>query len=559
MVRILKAFAWLRWRMFINSLEKTGSRDALERFSLAIDRLGPLLAAILLVPSGLILLGLGITAGYALPQGGRDIPFTAVRYMLLAVPLLAVFGPLFLPAADRTNPTRLLLLPIPRSTLYVAQAGGALGDPWNLLLAPLLGGLVIGLAAAGAVQSALVCLAAALLLVALVIGLAALTTSIVHLLVRDRRRGELIALIFLVIVPVVAMMPGLLGGSSRRERGQEREPLLPSWVATAGSRAFAAYPTELFIGGTRDTVRGRPAPAAAQVGGLALYVIVLHGVGFAVFDRLLKSPGASGARRSGPMRAAWGARLPGLSRGASAVALAQLRLALRTPRGRSIFLSPLAAFVIFGALMYRGSGEMELGPFHFESGIGLATFVSFMCLISILPIAMNQFAVDNAGLTLVLLSPLETDELLAGKAAGNALVVTVPVLFCILAALVIFPGGSPALWLALVLGLVSMYLLVAPVAAICSAVFPRAVDMNSIGRGSNAHGASGFLGLLSFAVAGVPPTLLALAATRVLERPSLAPLLLLGWCVVAYLSGRLLFSAARRTFAARRENLAMLV
>jgi hypothetical protein len=545
--------------MFVNSLEKTGSRDALERFSLAIERLGPLLAAILLIPSALILLGLGITAGNTLPRGGGSVPFTAVRYILLAVPLLAIFGPLFLPAADRTNPTRLLLLPIPRSTLYLAQAAGALGDPWNLLLVPLLGGLVIGLAAAGSVQAALACLAAASLLVAAVIGLAALATSIVHLVVRDRRRGELVALIFLVVVPVLALVPGLLEGSSRRERGQPREPLLPAWVAAAGSRAVAVYPTELFVGSTREAVLGRTAEAAAEAGGLALYVLVLHGVGFVVFARLLESPGVSGARRSGPMRAAWGARLPGLSSGASAVALAHLRLAMRTPRGRSIFLSPLAAFVIFGALMYRGSGEMELGPFQFESGIGLATFVSFMCLLSILPIAMNQFAVDNAGLTLVLLSPLEIDELLAGKAAGNALVVTAPVVFCIVAALVIFPGGSPALWLSLVLGLVSVYLLVAPVAAICSAVFPRAVDMNSIGRGSNAHGASGFIGLVAFAAAGVPPTLLTLAATRLLERPLFAPLMVGGWCLVAYVGGRLLFAAARRTFAARRENLAMLL
>jgi hypothetical protein len=129
---------------------------------------------------------------------------------------------------------------------------------------------------------------------------------------------------------------------------------------------------------------------------------------------------------------------------------------------------------------------------------------------------------------------------------------------CIAAALAIFPGGSPPVWLALVLGLVSIYLLVAPVAAICSAVFPRAVDMNSIGRGSNAHGAAGFIGLLTFAAAGAPPVLLTLATTRLLQRPALAPVLLAMWCLVAYGIGRLLFAVARRTFAARRENLAML-
>ena len=37
MLTTMRAFAWLRWRMFINSLERTGSRDMLERFSLAIE------------------------------------------------------------------------------------------------------------------------------------------------------------------------------------------------------------------------------------------------------------------------------------------------------------------------------------------------------------------------------------------------------------------------------------------------------------------------------------------------------------------------------------------
>src|SRR5205085_9287024 len=53
MLRILKAFAWLRWRMLVNALERTGSRDALERFSIAIEKLGPILAGILMIPSAL--------------------------------------------------------------------------------------------------------------------------------------------------------------------------------------------------------------------------------------------------------------------------------------------------------------------------------------------------------------------------------------------------------------------------------------------------------------------------------------------------------------------------
>ena len=50
------------------------------------------------------------------------------------------------------------------------------------------------------------------------------------------------------------------------------------------------------------------------------------------------------------------------------------------------------------------------------TGLGLATFASGVTLLSILPISMNQFAVDRAGLTMTLLSPLSARQILAGKA-----------------------------------------------------------------------------------------------------------------------------------------------
>jgi hypothetical protein len=557
MLRILKAFAWMRWRMLVNSLEKTGSRDTLERFSLAIEKLGPILTAILLVPSAIALGGIGVASGYLLATGGSLLPLTVARFILIAAPLLAIIGPFFLPAADRTNPVRLLLLPISRSTLYVAQSSAAFGDPWNVLMMPLVFGVPAGMLAGGAFTSAVFVLAAAALFVALIIGLSALSTSLLHLIVRDRRRGELAALIFIVVIPVVAMVPGFLEGQSRRDRGRPRPAIVPEWALQAGTRAKALYPSEMLIAAATASANGEHTRGAAALSGLAAGTLLLHGLAIVAFRRVLASPGSTGARRAGQTSAWWGSRLPGLSAGASAVALAQLRLALRTPRGRATMLSPLAMFAFFALLMHRGSGEMDVGPFQFSSGLGLAAFASFVCLLSMLPIAMNQFAVDRAGLTMTLLSPLGDDEILAGKAAGNALIAAPPALLCIVTALVAFGEGSAALWLALILGLISVYFLVAPVAAICSAVFPRAVDMNSIGRGSNAHGAAGFIGMLAFIAAGGIPGVLTFVAASLLRRPSLAPVLVAVWCAIAYVAGRLLFAAARRVFARRRENLAM--
>ena len=38
MTRVFRAFLWMRWRIFVNSLERTGARDTLEE--LFIDLVG---------------------------------------------------------------------------------------------------------------------------------------------------------------------------------------------------------------------------------------------------------------------------------------------------------------------------------------------------------------------------------------------------------------------------------------------------------------------------------------------------------------------------------------
>jgi hypothetical protein len=89
----------------------------------------------------------------------------------------------------------------------------------------------------------------------------------------------------------------------------------------------------------------------------AASVIVLHGIGLILFGRVLASPLTTGARRTASASSVWRRVLPGLSSGASAVALAQVRLTLRTPRGRAILFSPLLMLVVFGVLILK-SGDM---------------------------------------------------------------------------------------------------------------------------------------------------------------------------------------------------------
>jgi hypothetical protein len=563
-LRILRAFAWMRWRVLVNSFERTGSRDRMERLSLAIEQIVPFLAVALMIPAALGLAGLaGYTGVVLASQAETPITFEVLRYLMLAAIGFTVIGPILLPASERTNAVRLLLLPIPRRDLYVAQSAGAIADPWILLLVPVVLALPVGLAIGGATVSALIGLIAGVLLVVVLVGLSSLVTTVVYLLVRDRRRGELLALLFIVVLPLLGMLPGLMPGSERRSTRQEpseqaRRESMPPWVRRAAAGAFAVMPSELYRGSVL-AVRHGAARSARPLAGLAAATLLIHGLGLLAFGRVLGSPGSVGSRRSTRSTATRTVTIPGISAGASAVAMAQMQLGLRTPRGRSILISPIVAFAVFAVLMRRGTGQMEFGFIALNGGIGLAAFASAICLLSILPFAMNQFAIDRSGLTLELLSPLTDLEILIGKAIANAAIAAAPALVCVTVAYVMFPSGSPALWLSVPLGALAAYALAAPAAAVLSAVFPRAVDLNSIGSGSNAHGIAGLVGMFVFLLGAAPPVLLALLATVVLERPAAAPIMLLVWCALAIVISRLLFIPVAALLKRRRENLGMVV
>ncbi len=554
----------MRWRVLINSLERTGARDTLERFSLALEQIGPIIVLALFVPSALALAGLSGYAGSALASAGdTPVAFDVLRYLMLAAVALTIVGPILLPAGERTNAVRLLLLPIPRTVLYAAQASSALADPWIVLAIPVVIALPVGLAAGGAYGTSLVALTAGALFLVALLGISALATSLVHLAVRDRRRGELLAVLLMVVLPALAIIPGSLHEQNRRAERSGRtvstpsEPL-PQWVRETGATALRLTPSELYrasILAARASMGATAIPLASLLASGA----VLHGLGLIAFGRLLDSPASGSGRRSTGNVSRRVLKSPGVSPGASAVAVSPVRLALRTPRGRTILLSPLAVFVMFSIFMGRGDTQMEFGFITLNGGLSLAVFASAVCLLSILPFAVNQFAIDRAGLTLQLLSPLKDVEILTGKAIGNGLIAGAPAAVAVLLAFALFPQGALGLWVSVPLGAIGTYILSAPVSAALSAVLPRAVDLNRIGSGSNAHGLANLLGMAAVVLAAAPPVLLTVLARSFLDRPSFAPLLLLMWCAIALVLARLLFVPVAALFERRRENLAIVV
>jgi len=557
MIRILRAFAWLRWRTLLNSLERRTSRDALERFSIAAEQLAPTIAAIVLLPSMIGLGGLAGYAGWTLARGEpQGFIFEGVRFLLLAACAFSVAGPIMMPGGDRTNAVRLLLLPIPRGVLYLGNAVGALADPWVLLAAATVIGLPIGLAAGGSLAPALLAATAGALLIATLVGISLALSSAVHLFVRDRRRGELLTLFVVVVLPMMGLLPAVLAGRGNHTAGQGHQPREERRTSAIERQVFAAVPSELYVRTVRSASDAEPGSSATALAALTGVGAALHLLAFTAFVRVLGSTATTGQKRvAGGAGRRW--RLPGLSRGTSAIAINQIRLALRTPRGRATLLSPIVVFGMFAAMTLRSRGASDFAPLGLHGGLGLATFSTFVSLLAILPLAMNQFAVDRAGLTLTLLAPVDTMTLLRGKAIGNAVIASIPGGLCFIAAALLLPGGNPALWACIPLTAIAAYVTSAPVAAILSATFPRAVDLNSIGRGSNAHGAAGLLGMLAYILAAAPGTLLAMLVGVALRQPALAPLAIVVWTIVAAGISLVLFRLAADIFDRRRENLGL--
>src|SRR4029079_17920674 len=129
------------------------------------------------------------------------------------------------------------------------QAAGALADPWILLTVPLVAGIAIGLAIGLKFAAALIALAAGVGFLMFLTGLTSLTASVVHLLLRDRRRGEIVMFLVVVLIPIVAMGPQLLLRSERHSRKltrAERAALPPSRLEQVVVRMAPYVPSEMY-------------------------------------------------------------------------------------------------------------------------------------------------------------------------------------------------------------------------------------------------------------------------------------------------------------------------
>jgi hypothetical protein len=555
-IPLLRAFAWLRWREFLNSFRGTRRRDALERGSRALSALVPIVLAVLFVP-GLTGLGaLALVAGYLLGGGGGADPDTVrvvqivLGAFLATITIVVLVAPMARAISRRDlSLTRLLLLPIPRPLLHLLDLAAGVMDPWIALVVPVVLLLPAGLAAAGAPGSAAVALVAGIVLLVFYLALGSCVSHVLSLLYRDRRRGELASLLILVSLSMIGFVPALIGERHHGERdGRGRAE--PSIDITR----FA--PTVHYTRAIEPRV-GRASARALSLGSLALITAALYGISWSAYRRLLDSPQSGPSRRARAPAQVSRWRIPGIGPEAAAVASARMKLSLRTIQGKmAVFYTPvgmLVAAVAMARLTERGLAS-GLGP---HAGPILAAGAALLALLSMQNLLLNQFAADGAGLTLQLLAPISGRDIVVGNAVGLGLFFGGSTLFYLAVSALFVPDRSPWLWVASFLLALSAYLVFSPVAALLSALFPKVVDLGRIGSASNPSPAASLLGLLLALLAAAPPVLLGALGLVVLDSARLTLALLAGWTLFAAALSVLLVRLAAVVLTARRENLAI--
>ena len=291
MIRFFRALAWLRWRLFLNTLRKTRRRDSLERASRVFQVVVPVLFFLFLVPGALVLAILAMVGGWILgtPGGQHGPVLITIRLFLAVACAVMLLAPLLRAVQGSTpNLTRFLLLPIPRGSFYVCEAMAGFGDPWLAVQTPGILLLPVGILAAGRPGAAVLALAAGVALLGMLTGLGALASSFAYLLFRNRHRAELISVVLMILLSVSGMLPGLfsISDSGKRHppvkghaetRPARKAPpdgklgwsgeVLPAWAL--------AFPPELYV---RSLGLGADRRSPAGLLPLALLAVVAAGV-----------------------------------------------------------------------------------------------------------------------------------------------------------------------------------------------------------------------------------------------------------------------------------------
>ena len=568
-LRLLRAMAWLQWRLLVNGLKGGRRRDSLERFSRWSDAAGPAVAAILLIPGLLVMAAAGGFAGWTLASRPASLDGVAFALAMgfLAPILWFLMRPLAFAGHGGFERAELLrLLPVPASFLHRVELVRAALDPVFLLFAAAALALPVGTLIGGRPLLTLVAAAAGAALFAFFACLSALLSLGMQLLLRDRRRGELVTLLLFLVLSAAGVIPQFFAHAHRPAGNPPAAAPAPARVPrerhptpTAAEGRFEVpsalryLPSGLFAAAVAAGAAGRDGDAALDLGALALLAALGYAATAALHRRLLETPETTGSRVSrAPMRVQT-ARFPGLSSAVSATAAVQLRALLRTVRGKMLLISPLFTTTLFAVAFTRGGS----GAAFLAQPAAIAGIAVLIALANLASVTCNQLAADDSALVLEFLQPLAERDLLIGKLAGSTVVFAVSVSIALLPLFVIVPGVSAALLLAVLLGGLATHFVLAPVNALLSTLFPKKVDLGKLGAAGKPHSAAALLSFGAQIVALIPAAGCIFFAWSVLGHVALAPVFTGVLAAAAGGAAVAVMPLVARAVVARRENLVL--
>jgi len=568
MIAALSTFAWLRWRLLANSL-RADRRDTIEQLS----RVASLVVPGLLVVTGTASVVMTVLGGWVAGwRSATDLSssvwiLTIIRGLLVVVTALVGLAPLIIGVhGGAGRHTRLTLLPIPRRVLHLVEVVTTLLDPWVIFVLPGLVSFALGLTIGAFrrpepwvrhwVLDGAAALAAGLLFTFVLASLASLMTFLVEWIVRDRRRGELFVIVFVIALGCAAMAPAFLSRDLGRDlAGGPRRRALPSalaWTPSDWPAWTTALPSELYA---EAVVLGYDVPEQERIWPLTMLAIeggVLFALSAVVHGTVGQLAERGRAYRNRAMTGVVAVRLPGMWPGTSAVALAGVRTALRSVRGRLVvFLpGPLAAMLA----LFVGGLHMPDGLTWIVAARGYLAFGGglLLGLFAAQAFTLNQFASDRAGLTLEFLAPIRDVDLVRGKAVGCGALLLAGGAISFVCACLVAPGGSPWLWMATLAGGMATFLATSPIAAWLSIALPIASDLSKTGMAGNPHSLALVAGSFAIAAAAVP----AVAILTVFP-PETAGLAMTVWLATTLTLSVPGLSLAARAIGTRRENLAL--
>lgn len=568
--RIIRALQVMQWRLVINGLTHSKQRGEMESLSRLTDFILPILMGIILIPLTLAFTAGGGLAGYFLATATRNPQKIAmVLGFGLCLPcawvLFRPFGMLASRQVERNDLVR--LLPIPHWLLRHLELFRALHEPVFLVFVPGLLLLPLGILVGGKPLFALAALVASLLLIAFLACTATLIALAAQLLLRNRRRGEVVGLIFVLIMSMLGILPQFFAHNGRHSRANKpaiERPLpdqVPDGSIPEGSfeelqlpRGVRALPPFLYgevlckgaISEWRDT--------GIALGGLLAISAVMYSLSIPIYRRLTETPAVSSSGNKNETVGDATGNIPFVPAAIAAVAINNFRVLIRTIRGKLAIVSPLIVAVMF-TFMARQGGPNGAG--FMSNPLMIGGFIVLVGFGNLGIFTVNQFAIMGSGLILEFLQPIAPRTLLRGRmlaATGLFLLGLTPALITLA---VLMPSTAPALLPMLFFAGLSVDFLLFPLAALLSMIFPKRADLSSAGRGAQPHAAAGMLHFFAVVPAALPAAGLIALSLLMFHSKALATLLTGGWAVLTFFIALAVIRPLEATLLNRRENLAL--